>query len=339
MHIFRNESHIHQILVNYRFFYVRLRSKFIPMKKTITTLLFAAFCLTAAAQQKLTFEYAVKDTNHLKLDVYVPEQQNEQHSCLVFAFGGGFIGGARDDKQIPELMQHYTQQGWVVVSIDYRLGMKGMQSYGMWANLEKYEKAIEMAGEDMISATDYILKNLLKTPQFTIDPNYIVLVGSSAGAITILQADYFLGNRIHGAELLPDTFRYAGLMPFSGFVFSRKGKVKYRVQSPAPTLFCHGTSDQLVTYKKIQLANLCVNGSSSLAKIFKKNNYPYHIKRYVGIGHDVAGYFKYEFNLMDEFIDQYVFCHKQLQIDETYYDPNLKSVMKKNFKPKDMKGL
>lgn len=308
------------------------------MKKSLFLFCLLLCSLSLLAQQKFTYEYAVKDTNHLKLDVYVPEHQNEQHSCLVFAFGGGFIGGARDDKQIPELMRHYTQKGWVVISIDYRLGMKGIKSYGMMANLKKYENAIEMAGEDMISATDFILKNLLQTPQFTIDPNYIVLVGSSAGAITILQADYFLGNRIHGAEMLPDTFHYAGLMPFAGFIFSRKGQVKYRVQAPVPTLFCHGTSDQLVCYKKIQLANLCVNGSSTLAKIFKKNNYPYHIKRYVGIGHDVAAYFKYEFTLMDEFIDQYVFNHKQLQIDETYYDPNLKSVMKKNFKPKDMKG-
>ena len=309
------------------------------MKKTISTLLFAAFCLTAAAQQKLTFEYAVKDTSHLKMDVYVPAQQNEQHSCMVFAFGGGFIGGARDDNQIPKLKEYYTQKGWVVISIDYRLGMKGQKSYDMVANLNKYERSIEMAGEDMISATDYILKNLLTTPQFTINPDYIVLVGSSAGAITILEADYFLGNRIHGAEMLPDTFHYAGLMPFSGAIFSRKGKVKYRVQPPAPTLFCHGTSDRLVKYTKIEFFNLGMYGSDALVKRFEKFDYPYQIRRYEGIGHDVAGYFKYEFELMDKFIDNYVFNHKKLQIDELYFNPEIKSVMKKNFKPKDMKGL
>lgn len=309
------------------------------MKKTAITLVLSLLCLYSFAQQKFTYEYAVKDTNHLKMDVYVPVQQNEQHSCMIFAFGGGFIHGARDDKQIPELKDYYTQKGWVVVSIDYRLGMKGMKSYGMIENLKNYENTIEMAGEDMISATDYILKNLLHTDQFDIDPSKIVLVGSSAGAITILQADYFLGNRTHGAELLPDTFHYAGLMPFAGFIFSRKGKVKYRAQAPAPTLFCHGTDDKLVAYKQIQFFNIGVFGSDALAKRFKKFDYPYHIRRYEDMGHEVAGYFKYEFPLMDEFINDFVFGQKKLKIDESYYNPELKHLMKKGFKPKDMKGI
>lgn len=309
------------------------------MNKILLAMTLLLSCAATMAQQKYTYEYAVKDTNHLKMDVYVPTQQNDQHSCLIFAFGGGFLSGARDDNQIPQLMQHYTEKGWVVISIDYRLGMKGQKSYGMLQNLNRYQLSMEMAGEDMISATDYILKNLLNTPNFTINPEYIVLVGSSAGAITILEADYFLGNRIHGAELLPKDFHYAGLIPFSGAVFSRKGKVKYRVHPPAPTLFCHGTADKLVKYTQIQIFNLGLYGSDALVKRFEKYDYPYYIRRFEGIGHDVAGYYKFQFELMDKFIDTYIFQQKKLQIDENYYNPEIKSVMKKNFKPKDMKNF
>lgn len=309
------------------------------MKKILLFFLCILFWFPLLAQQKITYEYAVKDTQHLKLDVYVPLQQNEKHSCMMFVFGGGFIGGARDDHQIDALKTYYTQKGWVVISIDYRLGMKGSSSFGMIKNLEKYERAIEMGGEDVLSATQYVLNHLLQTPHFTIDPTQIVLIGSSAGAISILQADYFLGNRIHGAEMLPDTFRYAGVMSFAGAIFSRKGKVKYRVHEPAPTLFCHGTTDQLVPYNKIEFFNLGMYGSHAIVKRFEKNNYPYQIRRYKGMNHEIAIYYGVEYNLMDQFIDQYIFQHKKLKIDEMYFNPHLKRLMKDGFKPKDMKEL
>lgn len=308
------------------------------MKKIyIICFLFISSLLSVSAQQKLTYEYAVKDTNHLKLDVYVPAQQNAEHSCMIFVFGGGFIGGARDDKQIPELQQYYTEKGWVVVSIDYRLGLKGYSNYSLATGLKKFTNAFEMAGEDLIDATDYILKNLLNTPQFTIDPAHIVTIGSSAGAITVLQADYFLGNRIHGAEVLPDTFRYAGVMPFSGAVYTNKGKLRYRVHAPAPTLLCHGIEDNLVPYKQIRFFNLGFYGSNTIAKRFKKEGYPFYIRRYEGMGHEVATYYKEEFELIDQFLDEMVFGKKWLQVDEWYKDPTLVKHPWGTIKAKDMK--
>ena len=308
------------------------------MKKIyIICFLFISSLLSVSAQQKLTYEYAVKDTNHLKLDVYVPTQQNAEHSCMIFVFGGGFIGGARDDKQIPELQQYYTEKGWVVVSIDYRLGLKGYSNYSLATGLKKFTNAFEMAGEDLIDATNYILKNLLNTPQFTIDPAHIVTIGSSAGAITVLQADYFLGNRIHGAEVLPDTFRYAGVMPFSGAVYTNKGKLRYRVHAPAPTLLCHGIEDNLVPYKQIRFFNLGFYGSNTIAKRFKKEGYPFYIRRYEGMGHEVATYYKEEFELIDQFLDEMVFGKKWLQVDEWYKDPTLVKHPWGTIKAKDMK--
>lgn len=307
------------------------------MKKTILFSIILFMCFVVSAQQKLTYEYAVKDTNHLKLDVYVPTQQNAEHSCMIFVFGGGFIGGARDDNQIPDLQKYYTNKGWVVVSIDYRLGLKGYSNYSLSTGLKKFTNAFEMAGEDLIDATNFILKNLLNTPQFTIDPAHIVTIGSSAGAITVLQADYFLGNRIHGAEMLPDTFRYAGVMPFSGAVYTNKGKLRYRVHAPAPTLLCHGIEDNLVPYKQIRFFNLGFYGSNTIAKRFKKEGYPFYIRRYEGMGHEVATYYKVEFQLIDNFIDEMVFGKKWLQVDEWYNDPKLVKHPWGTIKAKDMK--
>ena len=307
------------------------------MKRFLAIFFLFAACLGVSAQQMFTYEYAVKDTNHLKMDVYVPAQQNAEHSCMIFVFGGGFIGGARNDKQIPDLQKYYTAKGWVVVSIDYRLGLKGYSNYSLSTGLKKFTNAFEMAGEDLISATDYILKNLLNNPNFTINPAHIVTIGSSAGAITVLQADYFLGNRIHGAELLPDTFRYAGVIPFSGAVYTNKGKLRYREQPPAPTLLCHGIEDNLVPYKQIRFFNLGFYGSNTIVKRFKKEGYPFYIRRYEGMGHEVATYYKKEFQLIDNFLEEMVFGKKQLQVDEWYNNPKLEKHPWGTIKAKDMK--
>lgn len=308
-------------------------------RKLIVSLLSLLIAGTAFPQQKLTFEYAVKDTSHLMMDVYVPQQQNEEHSCMVFVFGGGFVSGARDDHQIKKLQQYYNDKGWVVIAIDYRLGLKGFKNFTLISGLEKFKNAIDMAGEDLISATGFILDSLQHRSDFQIDPNHIVTLGSSAGAITVLQADYFLGNRIHGTEFLPDTFRYAGVISFSGSILSRKGKVKYRIQPPAPTLLCHGTEDRLVPYKQIRVFNQGVFGSNALAKRFSKYDYPFHIRRYAGLAHEVAGIYPQEFNLIDNFIAEFVFGKKQIQSDETYYNPAIKRSEFGSYRIKDLKKL
>jgi len=306
--------------------------------KSLGLIGFLILSLTVNGQQFFTYEYAVKDTSHLKMDVYVPKVQNAEQSCMIFCFGGGFIGGARNDGQVKELLDHYTERGWVVISIDYRLGLKGYKNLSAASGISKFRKAIEMAGEDLISATDYILRNLLHTPQFSINPAHIVTAGCSAGAITVLQADYFLGNRTHGAELLPDTFRYAGVMSFAGAILSTNGPVRYRKQAPAPTLLCHGMEDNLVKSNKIAFLNLCFCGSKSLVKRFEKFDYPYHLRRYKGMGHEVATYHKTEFELMDAFLRDQVFGHKFLQINEYYNDPNLTKLPFGRIKVRDMKN-
>jgi len=58
--------------------------------------------LTAQAREtgvdKTTWLYAVKGTDSLYMDRYVAEASRETNApCLIFAFGGGFVGGERDN--------------------------------------------------------------------------------------------------------------------------------------------------------------------------------------------------------------------------------------------------
>ena len=292
-------------------------------KKTLTLflLIFSITCLFA--QKKETYLYAVKDTSKLYLDVYVPQVQNEQHACLFFVFGGGFIGGKRDDSQVQQIKKHYTDKGYVVIAIDYRLGMRGQSNYSALIALKKFEAAINMASEDLISALDYTLKNLLDTTAYKINPKNILVMGSSAGAITALQTDYAICNGFLNSSILPADFHLAGVIAYAGAIFSTNGKPKYKNHAPAPTLLCHGTKDHLVNYKKTQLANIGFFGSDALAKQFKKNNYSYHIRRYPGLGHQVAILYNDEFAVIDQFITEQVFLNNTIQIDETYFNAGI----------------
>ena len=292
-------------------------------KKTLTLFLLIICITNIFAQKKETYLYAVKDTSKLYLDVYVPQVQNEQQACLFFVFGGGFIGGKRDDSQVQQIKKYYTDKGYVVIAIDYRLGMRGQSNYSALIALKKFEAAINMASEDLISALDYTVKNLLETKDYNINPKNILVMGSSAGAITALQADYAICNGYLNSDILPENFHLAGVISYAGAIFSTHGKPKYQKHAPAPTLLCHGTEDHLVNYKKTQFANIGFFGSDALGKQFKKNGYSYHIRRYPGLGHQVAILYNNEFATIDQFIDEQVFSDTLIQIDETYYNASI----------------
>ena len=304
---------------------------------TLTVFLFLA-SVGASAQQKETYLYAVKDTSKLLLDVYVPEKQNDEHSCLMFVFGGGFVGGKRDDSQIQQVWRHFTQEGYVVIAIDYRLGMRGQKEFAALLAVKQFHRAIDMAAEDVISALDYTIRNLQKTERYTINCDNIIVMGSSAGAIAALQADYAMCNGYLNSAILPDTFRIAGVVSYSGAIFSTHGVPKYKNRVPAPTLFCHGTEDKLVVYNKIQLANLGLFGSNSIVKQFKKKGYCYQVRRYTGLGHQVAGFFDNEFDVIDNFITKIALPNSGVQLDETRYDPRIEPKMN-NFRIRDMKKV
>lgn len=307
------------------------------MKKQLFTIILLIISIfNSSAQEKETYLYAIKDTSKLYMDVYIPQKQNEQQACLMFVFGGGFIGGARDDKQIQQIKKYYTDKGFVVIAIDYRLGMRGQKNFSALASVKNFQKSIDMAAEDVISALDYTVRNLRNTKNYVIDCANIIVMGSSAGAIAALQADYAMCNGYLNSDILPQSFRLAGVISYAGAIFSTHGIPKYKNRTPAPTLLCHGDKDKLVIYNKTQLFNIGLFGSNTIAKQFKKKGYGYQIRRYTGLGHQVASIYNDEFPVIDQFINTIVFGSPKTQIDETYYNPEIEPKWV-NFRVRDMK--
>jgi dipeptidyl aminopeptidase/acylaminoacyl peptidase len=287
--------------------------------------------------KKETFEFVKRDTTSLKLDVYTHPNIPKNSPCIIFVFGGGFITGKRDEEFYNTYFNTLVENKYVVVSISYRLGLKGIKRLTNFSTTP-LKTAVELAVEDLYDATKWVLKNSNK---IGIDTNKIILSGSSAGAMTVLQADFEKRNKMKLAKKLPEKFQYAGVIAFAGAVVTDNGKLKYKIK-PAPTMMFHGSSDKMVFYNRMYFFNRSVNGSNEISAVFKKHNYPYYFYRVEGMGHEVAAS-PMEDNLKTIlwFINEYVLNQKKFQIEHTFNDMDAKrdlfltqdDLLKKNAKP------
>lgn len=270
---------------------------------------------------KGTYVYAVKDSVTLQMDFYDAAKgssqtiDGKQKPAVIFVFGGGFMEGTRDHKSYHKWFQQLTQEGYKVFSIDYRLGLKGVTKMGV-AQRDLLKKAINMAVEDLYSATSFIVAN---AAEFGIDPSMLVIAGSSAGAITCMQAEWELANNHPVAASLPQGFRYAGVMSFSGAIYSEQGAIRYKT-APAPTLMLHGTIDKIVVYNQIWFFNTRFAGANVLAKSFKKGGYNYNILRYEDHGHEIATSMSSTFPEQKRFLETNVMKGSMRVMDATIKD-------------------
>ena len=283
--------------------------------KKITLFLALLFAgIASFAQTMQTYQYAERDTLKLYLDFYTPENVHDSTICMVYVFGGGFIGGHRDGEWEKAYFKQLVDEGFMVASIDYRLGLRGAKNLRI-TNSEPLENAINMAAEDAISAIAYLLEH---AKELKVNKDWIMMIGSSAGAITSLQVDYALCNGFLNAGILPEDFRLAGVVSYAGAIFSHEGKVKYRNHEPAPTMMYHGMADRLVPYKKISFFSVGFYGTDALVKQFEKYDYPYFARRFEGYGHSVAVGGPLTVDDLLWFCRHYVYGKERLQVDGTY---------------------
>ncbi len=296
-------------------------------KKTMKQLLIIVALLIAVATSaqevvKTTHHYATHDGIELLLDRYdTTIVQEECRPCMIFLFGGGFKQGTRDHEMYISYLERLALEGIVAVSIDYRLGLKLYPPTGGKVSMVKaLANAVTVAVEDLYGATNYIIAN---AEAWHIDPDLIMISGSSAGAITVLQAEWLRCNCEEIAEALPEGFRYAGVVSCAGAIFSTNGKPKFENQA-APMLLFHGTSDSNVPYDKSSIAGIGFFGSKHIVKHLNKAHSPYYFYSAEYVTHTLAATpFIDQQELILQFINDYVLRGKQLFIEATIYDPTI----------------
>ncbi len=289
------------------------------MRKILVVLLLLP--LTAVAQKKETFAYVERDST-LYLDVWHPAQPRPDSACVIALFGGGFVVGERDDEYMTSVAKVLNERGFVVVSPDYRLGLKDSAMVANNSSMTKaqglFQWVINIATEDCAAACAYVVAH---AKELGVNPQRIVLTGCSAGAISVLQLDYCRANGLPQASVLPQGWKPAAVVPYSGAVMC-KGKPKYKTP-PAPTMLMHGTKDKIVAYKKFPpILSHALYGANSMYKVQKKGGYPVWIIRFEGIGHEVASFLPGSVDLFCGFVEQ-VFNGRVTILDATMHDAKL----------------
>ena len=283
---------------------------------------------------KQTHLYAVKGADSLYLDHYIAPVEGKR-PCMMFVFGGGFVGGQRDNKLYAQYFEFLTKQGFDVVSIDYRLGLRNIGKQATDGSIRSMigiiNNAINIAVEDLFSATLFVID---KAEEWQIDTANIVTSGSSAGAITVLQAEHNICNRTARAAVLPAGFNYAGVISFAGAIFSTDGNPKWNSQ-PAPIMLFHGSADRQVPYDKVTMLRVGFFGSKFLSDEFTKQGWPHWFYSINYDSHNVAGTPMFDnHNEIATFLNDFALARRPLTIKTDETDGE-KPKCKTNFKIMD----
>ncbi|MDR1680334.1 MAG: alpha/beta hydrolase, partial [Prevotellaceae bacterium] len=237
--------------------------------------------------------YAVKGADTLRMDRYDTPSDTGLRPCVIFVFGGGFANGTRDGGDYVPFYEWLAGNGYTVVAIDYRLGMRNLKErvdphrggLGLFRQVvEVFHGSIAMAVEDLFDATAFVVAH---AGEWRIDTANIIACGSSAGAVTVLQAEYERCNATALSQRLPQGFGYAGVISFAGAIFSVSGDLHWRTR-PAPILLFHGDADKDVPYDNIRYRRVGFYGSKHIAAQLAKLNTPYWFYAVENTGHAVS---------------------------------------------------
>jgi acetyl esterase/lipase len=195
----------------------------------------------ATATNDLTYGSAPDASGNpvaLKLDLYQPTGDTiAKRPALVWVHGGGFTMGDKSSGRARATF--FARLGYVAVSINYRL----LSPDGCGGNPEPSEicrNAALAAQHDAQAAVRWLRAN---AATYRIDPTRIAMAGASAGAVTsVLAATHSEDPGTSGNPGHPSNIRGAvsvsGGMPTNELIDG----------GDAPTLFIHGTEDNVVPF-------------------------------------------------------------------------------------------
>lgn len=187
----------------------------------------------------------------LTMDIYSPKGDSlHNRPLVVLIHGGAFFFGDKADEEMIVQCKHLASLGYVVASINYRMGFEmskfSIQRCGF--------KAIQDAHAAMRFLTHFASK-------YGIDKDRMYVGGSSAGSITAMNMVYMNddtrpkttlkkhfakvnGNLHDSGNEYRDAFKVRGILNFWGALYA----IREITESPISILSIHGTADQIVPF-------------------------------------------------------------------------------------------
>lgn len=198
--------------------------------------------------------YKKIESENITLDIYYPFFSiEEKYPVVIFIHGGGFIIGEKGDvNRFRTILDSFLEEGWVVVSVNYRLLSRGVL---FPENLE-----------DVKSAVEWVFNNAEK---YELNTDSIGLWGSSAGgnlalmtALTYQRPIDFVISFAGPTDLLNENL---GIQKkITEFIIGKQvNNDLLRQASPlhyldenidlAPILIIHGRNDMIVPYAQAEV--------------------------------------------------------------------------------------
>jgi acetyl esterase/lipase len=212
----------------------------------------------------------------LKLDLYVPENEDTQRPLVVFTHGGGWSGGDKANDAEVAFCNFFAERGFVCASINYRLrGDRGTvpQDYfdtvtaveGVMPDEASQVLSMYPAGRDCKAAVRWLVAN---ASDIGFNVGAISLIGGSAGAHNSivmdvsepedyrdelsLEEDPTLASTnmdvAYDVQAIVNHWGGAGMMQILGEVY---GHDRFD-STDAPLLIVHGTEDETSDYSNAE---------------------------------------------------------------------------------------
>ena len=205
-------------------------------------------------------------TQTLLMDVYQPAGDTVQRRPLiVFAHGGGFVAGTKADAYPVAFCTRLARLGYVVASIEYRLGYAAT-GFAAPADTARITEAALRGGFDMKAAIRYFRQDAAGAKTYRIQPSYVIAAGSSAGAFAALEAGYL--DKAGEVPAYLDLAALGGIEGNSGTpgyssAVAAVVNLSGATESPsiieagnAPLCSAHGTADVTVPYFQGRIGSL-----------------------------------------------------------------------------------
>ena len=223
---------------------------------------------------------------NLRVDIFTPKGDAETNRPLVIlAHGGGFSAGNRNNPETRYWAQELAKRGYVTASISYRLALTALDMLDSAKAISQVIKAVS----DGRAAVRYFRQSAGNGNPFGIDPNRIIVGGTSAGAVLFAHQAYLrdtveaephiryfmnINGGLEGNSGNPgvsdEVLAYINL---AGGIYS----TGYISAGEAPLLSIHGDQDGTVPYGcddvfqsstgGLDLINLCGSGEMHPAAI------------------------------------------------------------------------
>jgi para-nitrobenzyl esterase len=142
---------------------------------------FGSHCMQGKIYGDMVFHDPGASEDCLTLNVWVPDKHVEPKlPVMVWIYGGGFVSGTTSESR--QDGSHLAQQGVIVVSMNYRLGVFGFMVHPELAKESGHNSAGNYGLLDQLAALQWVHDNIAA---FGGDPGNVTIFGESAGSFSV----------------------------------------------------------------------------------------------------------------------------------------------------------